>query len=134
MHGIRKVLNFAVEKSRDRAVVAHWAHNPEVVGSNPAPATKKKHSALHCAFIFIIENNKVKTSAGCQAMTIPADVYVWSLFRSIVDCFVDLAEQLGAQVCFVERSVVARGIHAVVEEDKDQFFLGSYPEYSTGEA
>lgn len=25
---------------RDRAVVARWAHYPEVVGSNPTPATK----------------------------------------------------------------------------------------------
>ena len=29
-------------KSRGGAVVARWAHNPEVVGSNPAPATKAK--------------------------------------------------------------------------------------------
>ncbi|MEY2986449.1 MAG: hypothetical protein RJB24_678, partial [Candidatus Parcubacteria bacterium] len=27
-------------KSRDRAMVARRAHNPEVVGSSPAPATK----------------------------------------------------------------------------------------------
>ena len=26
--------------SRGRAVVARWAHNPKVAGSNPAPATK----------------------------------------------------------------------------------------------
>ncbi len=26
-------------RMRGRAVVAHWAHNPKVVGSNPAPAT-----------------------------------------------------------------------------------------------
>ena len=26
--------------SRDGAGVARWAHNPEVVGSNPSPATK----------------------------------------------------------------------------------------------
>lgn len=25
---------------RGRAEVARWAHNPKVVGSNPAPATK----------------------------------------------------------------------------------------------
>ncbi len=25
--------------SRDGAAVARWAHNPEVVGSNPSPAT-----------------------------------------------------------------------------------------------
>ena len=27
---------------RGGAVVARWAHNPKVVGSNPTPATKKK--------------------------------------------------------------------------------------------
>ncbi len=27
-------------KLRGGAVVARWAHNPKVVGSNPAPATK----------------------------------------------------------------------------------------------
>jgi hypothetical protein len=30
---------------RGRAVVARWAHNPKVVGSNPAPATKKEKAA-----------------------------------------------------------------------------------------
>ena len=30
----------ALYKSRDRAMVARRAHNPEVVGSSPAPATK----------------------------------------------------------------------------------------------
>lgn len=41
LHGIHKSHNFALVKTtRDRAVVAHWAHNPEVVGSNPAPATR----------------------------------------------------------------------------------------------
>ena len=28
-------------KSRGRAVVARWAHNPKVAGSSPALATKK---------------------------------------------------------------------------------------------
>ena len=27
--------------TRDGAVVARWAHNPKVVGSSPAPATKR---------------------------------------------------------------------------------------------
>jgi hypothetical protein len=32
---------FAIQKIvRGGAVVARWAHNPKVVGSNPAPATK----------------------------------------------------------------------------------------------
>ncbi len=38
----KKVTTFAHvnETSRDGAEVARWAHNPKVVGSNPAPATK----------------------------------------------------------------------------------------------
>ena len=38
--------------SRGRAVVAHWAHNPKVVGSSPAPATKK--SRLTSAGFFLL--------------------------------------------------------------------------------
>ncbi len=30
---------------RGRAVVARRAHNPEVIGSNPVPATKNKESS-----------------------------------------------------------------------------------------
>ena len=34
--------NFAVQMTpRGGAVVARWAHNPKVVGSSPAPATKR---------------------------------------------------------------------------------------------
>ena len=36
----KKSLYLCIRKSRGGAVVARWAHNPEVVGSNPAPATK----------------------------------------------------------------------------------------------
>lgn len=32
--------------------VARWAHNPEVVGSNPAPATNTKRSSLEGLFAF----------------------------------------------------------------------------------
>ena len=37
---LKKSLYLCIRKSRGGAVVARWAHNPEVVGSNPAPATK----------------------------------------------------------------------------------------------
>ena len=39
---MKKRYNFANRNKRLRggAEVAHWAHNPKVVGSNPAPATK----------------------------------------------------------------------------------------------
>jgi hypothetical protein len=42
---------------RGRAVVARRAHNPEVVGSNPTPATKKSQVLL-CFFVpnFIDKN------------------------------------------------------------------------------
>ena len=43
---------------RDRAGVARWAHNPKVVGSNPAPATKFKQDMV----LFLIE--KILTSVG----------------------------------------------------------------------
>ena len=33
---------FVLTRSRDGAVVARWAHNPKVVGSSPAPATRKE--------------------------------------------------------------------------------------------
>ena len=38
---IKNSITFALE-SRNGAVVARWAHNPEVVGSNPASATNHK--------------------------------------------------------------------------------------------
>ena len=39
---------------RGRAVVARRAHNPEVVGSNPAPATKEKQDARNdILFLFV---------------------------------------------------------------------------------
>ena len=33
--------------------VARWAHNPKVVGSNPAPATKQEKSKMASLFCFI---------------------------------------------------------------------------------
>ena len=40
-------------KSRDGAVVARWAHNPKVVGSSPAPATKLR-TEQKCLVLFLI--------------------------------------------------------------------------------
>ena len=42
----QKSLYLCIRKSRGGAVVARWAHNPEVVGSNPAPATKIKSFSI----------------------------------------------------------------------------------------
>ena len=38
--------------SRGGAVVARWAHNPKVVGSNPAPATKESSLSRNSFFFF----------------------------------------------------------------------------------
>ena len=44
-----------IRKSRGGAVVARWAHNPEVVGSNPAPATNtKSFNRLWLKLLFFI--------------------------------------------------------------------------------
>ena len=40
---------------RGGAVVARWAHNPKVVGSSPAPATKKADS-FESAFLFFYKS------------------------------------------------------------------------------
>ena len=53
-----KISNFASDFSRNkrvrgRAVVARRAHNPEVVGSNPAPATKMKRRKQDSAVLLL---------------------------------------------------------------------------------
>ncbi len=46
---------FYTKRLRGGAVVARWAHNPKVAGSNPAPATKKDiNKAPFGAFYFCI--------------------------------------------------------------------------------
>ena len=40
-------------KSRGRAVVARWAHNPKVAGSSPALATKEDELVLFTNSFFI---------------------------------------------------------------------------------
>ena len=35
-------------------MVARRAHNPKVVGSNPAPATSRKKNTLRCVFFFLL--------------------------------------------------------------------------------
>ena len=41
---------------RDGAVAARWAHNPKVVGSNPAPATTKEPEMV--PFFTFVKINK----------------------------------------------------------------------------
>ncbi len=49
---------FALTISRGGAVAARWAHNPKVVGSNPASATKERKAIeLSVAFLFICKLN-----------------------------------------------------------------------------
>ena len=44
---------FALTIPRDGAVVARWAHNPKVVSSSLAPATKKELSNSLIPFLFL---------------------------------------------------------------------------------
>ena len=40
-------------------LVARWAHNPKVVSSSLAPATRKKTSRKACLFVFKTMNNRI---------------------------------------------------------------------------
>ena len=62
LHSAQICCTFADEiTSRDGAEVARWAHNPKVVGSNPAPATKQSRwkfpTALLCSDLPIKYSN-----------------------------------------------------------------------------
>ena len=54
-------------------LVARWAHNPEVVGSSPTPATRLRHVVIGVLFLFQQSlggiNSKIETLAaiGTQA-------------------------------------------------------------------
>ena len=65
-----KVTTFAHvnETSRDGAEVARWAHNPKVVGSNPAPATKRG-SPFGGPLIFVRSARAL--SNGCKSRVSP---------------------------------------------------------------
>ena len=45
------VHTFALTISRGGAVVARWAHNPKVVSSSLAPATKKERQVVDALFL-----------------------------------------------------------------------------------
>ena len=64
---VEKILTFAVPKeiSRSGAVVARWAHNPKVVSSSLASATKKKVSGPSDTFFFLMFVILKKTSYFC---------------------------------------------------------------------
>ena len=54
------IFDFQFNRVRGRAVVARRAHNPEVVGSNPSPATKiKSEQDVSPAFFMWISQRKL---------------------------------------------------------------------------
>jgi hypothetical protein len=54
------------------SLVARWAHNPKVVGSNPAPATK--------VFVFlVIERSLNEHQSLSEVSHFPAAFFVWWL-------------------------------------------------------
>ena len=57
---------------RDGAEVARWAHNPKVVGSNPAPATKKdkKNRPHERFFLCLLSALGTKISLRFQRVTV----------------------------------------------------------------
>ena len=76
-----KVATFAHvnETSRDGAEVARWAHNPKVVGSNPAPATKRGSPFGGSLIFYMLDIGMCADSsvvaylrhAGCWGMSSP---------------------------------------------------------------
>ena len=52
----RKKLYFCKTILRGRAVVARRAHNPEVAGSSPAPATKKRGTITRLYLFYFVES------------------------------------------------------------------------------
>ena len=79
------------------SLVARWAHNPEVVGSNPSPATKWFRgvavitSACHAEdrefdsrrnrhFGFIAQSVEQRTENPCVAGSIPAGATIYKFY------------------------------------------------------
>ncbi len=57
MHRIKNYFCALKITVRDGAVVARWAHNPKVVSSSLAPATKEKGHSNVTFFIFTKNQN-----------------------------------------------------------------------------
>ena len=60
------------------SLVARRAHNPKVVGSNPAPATKSKQSLLWLLFLFC----RVMSTASVARWVSEAKIVRWTVFVS----------------------------------------------------
>ncbi len=52
------LLTHPLAMPRGGAVAARWAHNPEVVGSNPTPATRKSSRGMTRALLFYLKNER----------------------------------------------------------------------------
>ena len=57
-------VTFAPMKLRGGAVVARWAHNPKVGGSNPPSATRKKPGMKCPAFLFSVRSPLARLRDG----------------------------------------------------------------------
>lgn len=76
-----KVTTFAhVKTMRDGAVVAHWAHNPKVAGSSPAPATERKLKVNIDFQLFILHKSPCQTPSHKNIDAVAAD-FRFSGFR-----------------------------------------------------
>jgi hypothetical protein len=68
---------------RGGAVVARWAHNPKVGGSNPPSATKKKPGAKEPGF-FVLQPEESLLSEGMKTKKpLPCGTHGW-LFLWVV--------------------------------------------------
>ena len=81
--GWKKMCTFAVEIPRGGAVVARWAHNPKVVSSSLAPATKISRAGLQHSI-------PVRFFCSCACR----DDILWRLFMAAA------AQSLSARVVF----------------------------------
>ena len=62
----QKKLYFCKTILRGRAVVARRAHNPEVVGSNPSPATKISKAGCNRNLFFYVE---IRLKLACKSIS-----------------------------------------------------------------
>ena len=61
-------------------LVARWAHNPKVIGSNPIPATMYLATDINLSF-FSVDNHSMQSGIGFEPEKAPA------VKKTVVDCF-----------------------------------------------
>ena len=69
---------FALTISRGGAVVARWAHNPKVIGSNPVSATEKRKNHNFVVLFCLPQELNVKNSYFNN----PIDTIIFSIVLS----------------------------------------------------